>query len=65
MPKGHVNDQLNLMLEELETILGVTQVQHALAILTNTKHGITDSEMIDLLGFDENFHSSSTYGKEI
>ncbi|KAJ8964870.1 hypothetical protein NQ314_004552 [Rhamnusium bicolor] len=64
VPKGHVNDQLNLMLEELESILGVTQVQHALAILTCTKHGITDSEMIDLLAFDEHFHSSSTYGKQ-
>lgn len=61
VPKGHVNDQLTLMLEELETILGVTQVQHALAIMTCTKHGITDSEMIDLLAFDENFHSTGTY----
>ncbi|KAJ8923993.1 hypothetical protein NQ315_006769 [Exocentrus adspersus] len=61
VPKGHVNDQLSLMLEELEAILGTTQVQHALAILTNTKHGIADSEMIDLLAFDENFHTNSTH----
>nr|XP_023024211.1 uncharacterized protein LOC111512332 [Leptinotarsa decemlineata] len=61
IPKGNVNDQLNLMLEELEAILGVTQVQHALAILTSTKHGITDSEMIDLLAFDGTFHSNTTY----
>lgn len=50
------------MLEELETILGITQVQHALSIMTCTKHGITDTEMIDLLAFDEEFQSSSTYG---
>lgn len=50
------------MLEELEAILGVTQVQHALALMTCTKHGIADSEMIDLLAFDESFHSSTTYG---
>ena len=62
VPKGHVNDQLSLMLEELEKILGVTQVQHALAIITSTKHGVTDSEMIDLLAFDDSFHSSTTYG---
>lgn len=62
VPKGHVNDQICLMLEELETILGVVQVQHALALITCTKHGITDSEMIDLLAFDENFHSTTTYG---
>lgn len=52
------------MLGELETILGVPQVTNALAILTCTKHGVTDSEMIDLLAFDEKFHSNSTYGKE-
>nr|XP_022901761.1 NACHT and WD repeat domain-containing protein 2 [Onthophagus taurus] len=61
IPKGNVNNQLALMLEELEAILGVIQVQHALAIITCTKHGITDSEMIDLLAFDENFHSNTTY----
>lgn len=52
------------MLEGLETILGVQQVQRALAILTFTKHGISDSEMIDLLAFDVNFHSSTTYGNK-
>lgn len=61
VPKGHVGDQFSLMLEELETILGAVQVQQALAIMTCTKHSITDSEMIDLLAFDENFHSSNTY----
>ncbi|KAJ8971123.1 hypothetical protein NQ317_007672 [Molorchus minor] len=61
VPKGHVNNQITLMLEELETIIGIAQVQHSLALLTCTKHGITDSEIIDLLAFDENFHSSSTY----
>ncbi|KRT86348.1 AAA protein, partial [Oryctes borbonicus] len=61
IPKGNVVDQLDLMLDELEAILGVTQVHHALAIMTCTKHGITDSEMIDLLAFDELFQSTSTY----
>ncbi|CAG9853566.1 unnamed protein product [Phyllotreta striolata] len=61
VPKGDVNDQLHLMLEELETILGVNQVQHALALLTCTKHSLTDSEMIDLLAFDEIFHTDTTY----
>ncbi|CAG9821320.1 unnamed protein product [Phaedon cochleariae] len=61
VPKGNVTDQINLMLDELESIIGIPQVQHALAILVNTKHGITDSEMIDLLAFDESFHTSTTY----
>lgn len=51
------------MLEGLETILGLQQVQRVLALLTFSKHGISDSEMIDLLSFHENFHSSSTFGK--
>ncbi|KAF5270218.1 hypothetical protein FQA39_LY08432 [Lamprigera yunnana] len=61
VPKGNINDQLSQMLEKLEKILGVIQVQHALALMTCTKHGITDSEMIDLLAFDETFHNSGTY----
>lgn len=64
VPKGHVTNQLMQMLEELEHILGQTKVQHALALMTATKHGITDSEMIDLLAFDNEFHSSATYGKK-
>ncbi|XP_017775485.1 PREDICTED: NACHT and WD repeat domain-containing protein 2 isoform X1 [Nicrophorus vespilloides] len=61
VPKGQVDDQLTLMLEELETILGQNQVEHALAIMTSTKHGITDSEMLDLLAHDEIFQNNTTY----
>ncbi|XP_018319781.1 NACHT domain- and WD repeat-containing protein 1 isoform X2 [Agrilus planipennis] len=61
VPKGDVTAQLSQMLEELENILGLEQVQHALALMISTKHGITDSEMIDLLAFDETFHSDATY----
>ncbi|XP_065167837.1 NACHT and WD repeat domain-containing protein 2 [Atheta coriaria] len=61
VPKGDVHNQLSLMLEELEMILGTTQVQHALALVTFTKHGITDSEMIDLLSFDQTFHANATF----
>lgn len=63
VPKGHIKNQLMQMLEELEHILGAAKVQHALALMNCTKHGITDSEMIDLLAFDPEFHSSATYGK--
>ncbi|KAK5648750.1 hypothetical protein RI129_003642 [Pyrocoelia pectoralis] len=61
VPKGNIIDQLCQMLEKLEKILGITQVQHALALMTCTKDGITDSEMIDLLAYDEYFHNSGTY----
>uniref|UniRef100_A0AAR5PUI3 NACHT domain-containing protein n=1 Tax=Dendroctonus ponderosae TaxID=77166 RepID=A0AAR5PUI3_DENPD len=60
-PKGKLPDQLHFMLEELESIIGAAQVQHALALISCSKHGVTDSEMLDLLAFDENFHSRTTY----
>ncbi|ENN74521.1 hypothetical protein YQE_08845, partial [Dendroctonus ponderosae] len=63
-PKGKLPDQLHFMLEELESIIGAAQVQHALALISCSKHGVTDSEMLDLLAFDENFHSRTTYGTE-
>ncbi|KAB0804135.1 hypothetical protein PPYR_01105 [Photinus pyralis] len=61
VPKGNIIDQLSQMLEKLEKILGITQVQHALALMTCTKDGITDSEMIDLLAYDDCFHNNGTY----
>lgn len=51
------------MLEELETIIGATQVEHALALMTCSKQCVTDSEMIDLLAFDEEFQSNTTYSE--
>lgn len=63
VPKGNVTDQIIQMLEELETILGKDCVEHALAILTSTKLGICDSEMLDLLAFDTAFESKDTYGE--
>ncbi|CAG9765713.1 unnamed protein product [Ceutorhynchus assimilis] len=60
-PKGKVSNQLDFMLEELESIVGTVQVQHALSLITCSKHGVTDSEMLDLLAFDESFHSTTTY----
>lgn len=60
--KGNLPEQLDFMLEELENILGQPQVEHSLALITCSKHGVTDSEMLDLLAFDDNFHSSTTFG---
>ncbi|XP_068084365.1 NACHT and WD repeat domain-containing protein 2 [Anabrus simplex] len=60
-PKGNVNDQLILMLNELEGILGKEMTEHALALATISKTGLTDSEMLDLLAQDKVFHSHATY----
>lgn len=64
VPKGDIKAQVVQMLEELETILGKASVEHALALLTCTKQGIYDSEMLDLLAFDDVFQSKETYGKQ-
>ena len=62
-PLGALPGQLDQLLAELENSLGVTRVQHALALLTASKHGLRDAEMLDLLARDPAFHSESTYGK--
>ncbi|XP_069676393.1 NACHT and WD repeat domain-containing protein 2 isoform X2 [Periplaneta americana] len=61
VPKGNLTDQLHLMLQELEVILGKERVEHALALLTAAKTGLSDSEMLDLLAHDAAFHSQATY----
>nr|CAD7263262.1 unnamed protein product [Timema shepardi] len=37
------------------------KVEHALALATVSKMGVCDSEMLDLLAHDPNFHSKDTY----
>jgi len=41
----------------------IWQVEHALALVTASKTGLTDSEMLDLLAHDAAFHSEATYGE--
>ena len=41
----------------------ISQVEHALALVTASKTGLTDSEMLDLLAHDAAFHSEATYGE--
>ncbi|XP_076260371.1 NACHT domain- and WD repeat-containing protein 1 isoform X1 [Rhynchophorus ferrugineus] len=60
-PKGSLTQQLDFLLEELESIVGTAQVQRALALISCSKHGVTDSEMLDLLAMDDTFRSTSTY----
>lgn len=38
-------------------------MEHALALVTASKTGLTDSEMLDLLANDAAFHSEATYGE--
>jgi hypothetical protein len=41
----------------------ILQVEHALALVTAAKTGLSDSEMLDLLAHDAAFHSQATYGE--
>ncbi|RZF39182.1 hypothetical protein LSTR_LSTR014668 [Laodelphax striatellus] len=63
IPKGNVEKQVKLMLEQLETLLGTEQVAIAMALLVASKFGLSDSEMLDVLAHDTAFHSTSTYLK--
>ncbi|KAL1115440.1 hypothetical protein AAG570_007470 [Ranatra chinensis] len=60
-PRGNLRDQLSNMLSDLETILGQKLVEMCLSLLTAAKWGLTDSEMVDLLTSNKDFHTSTTY----
>lgn len=60
-PKGNVHDQLQLLLDQLEAVLGKSQVAYAAALVSAAKYGVSDSEMLDLLAHHGDFHSSATH----
>lgn len=62
-PRGNLDEQLQLLLDQLEEILGQQQTAHAAALLSAAKYGVSDSEMLDLLAHDAAFHSAETHGK--
>ncbi|XP_059471798.1 NACHT domain- and WD repeat-containing protein 1 isoform X2 [Neocloeon triangulifer] len=61
LPKGNVKDQFHALLEELETILGQVRIKKALSLISASKFGLCDSEMLDLLAQDSVYHSEKTY----
>ncbi|ROT77433.1 NACHT and WD repeat domain-containing protein 1 [Penaeus vannamei] len=44
---------INAVFDELEAAYGQVEVSHTLGYLTAAKHGLSDSEMIDILSCDE------------
>ncbi|XP_014258640.1 NACHT domain- and WD repeat-containing protein 1 [Cimex lectularius] len=60
-PKNQLREQLDDMLEQLETIFGKEKIEKALCLLIGSKYGLQDSEMLDVLSSDETFHTSTTY----
>uniref|UniRef100_A0ABM0LX76 NACHT and WD repeat domain-containing protein 1-like n=1 Tax=Saccoglossus kowalevskii TaxID=10224 RepID=A0ABM0LX76_SACKO len=50
---NNIKDQINSFLTLLEKCQGVNAVQNMLSYLTASKHGLSDSEMLDLISCDE------------
>ncbi|CAB3364546.1 Hypothetical predicted protein [Cloeon dipterum] len=61
IPKGNVKDQFHALLQELEAILGQVRIKKALSLISASKFGLCDSEMLDLLAQDSVYHSEKTY----
>ncbi|XP_065205411.1 NACHT domain- and WD repeat-containing protein 1 [Planococcus citri] len=57
--KTEMDVQVNQMLDALEKILGKARVELALALLVAARFGLTDSEMLDILCFEDLFHNDS------
>ncbi|XP_069171975.1 NACHT domain- and WD repeat-containing protein 1 isoform X2 [Procambarus clarkii] len=48
-----LHQQINVVFDHLEHTYGQVEVSHTLGYLTAAKHGLSDSEMIDILSCDE------------
>ncbi|CAL4059801.1 unnamed protein product, partial [Meganyctiphanes norvegica] len=48
-----LTEQINAVFDEVERAYGQVEVTHTLGYLTAAKHGLSDSEMIDILSCDE------------
>ncbi|XP_045104205.1 NACHT domain- and WD repeat-containing protein 1-like isoform X3 [Portunus trituberculatus] len=51
--KSTLMEQISMVFDELEETYGKVEVSHTLGYLTAAKHGLSDSEMIDILSCDE------------
>ncbi|XP_071528707.1 NACHT and WD repeat domain-containing protein 2 isoform X2 [Panulirus ornatus] len=51
--KPSLMEQINVVFDETEQAYGQVEVSHTLGYLTAAKHGLSDSEMIDILSCDE------------
>ncbi|XP_076043047.1 NACHT domain- and WD repeat-containing protein 1 isoform X2 [Oratosquilla oratoria] len=51
--KPNLSDQIHAVFDDLEEKYGTIEVSHTLGFLTAAKHGLSDSEMIDILSCDE------------
>lgn len=56
-PKAEIGLQINQMLATLEKILGQPQVELALSLLAASRFGLTDSELLDILSYEDLFQS--------
>uniref|UniRef100_A0A146LA42 NACHT and WD repeat domain-containing protein 1 n=1 Tax=Lygus hesperus TaxID=30085 RepID=A0A146LA42_LYGHE len=59
--KSDVKQQVNTMLDQLESIFGKEQVEKVFSLMCSSKWGLQDSELLDLLISDSLYHTSTTY----
>lgn len=51
------------MLDSIEAMLDSNRVKMALSLITVSKYGLRDSELLDMLSHEAVFHSDTTYCK--
>ncbi|BET02356.1 Hypothetical protein NTJ_15174 [Nesidiocoris tenuis] len=59
--KSDVKQQINTMVDQLESIFGKEQMGKIMSLLCSAKFGLQDSEILDLLTCEPIFHTSTTY----
>lgn len=63
-PKTNLKDEINSMLDCVDAMLDLNRVKMALSLISTSKYGLRDSELLDMLSHESIFHSEKTYCKQ-
>lgn len=64
-PKTNLVDEINSMLDSIDAMLDPKRVNMALSLISVSKYGLRDSELLDILSHEPEFHSEATYCKHL
>ncbi|KAL0276683.1 UNVERIFIED_CONTAM: hypothetical protein PYX00_004199 [Menopon gallinae] len=62
-PKNNLNDEMDSVLDFIDAMLGADRVRIALSLIAVSKYGLRDSELLEMLSQESEFHSETTYLK--
>lgn len=62
-PKNNLNDEMDSVLDFIDAMLGANRVRIALSLIAVSKYGLRDSELLEMLSHESEFHSDTTYRK--